>query len=770
MKKLLLFAAFALGLNAQTAINDVLYLNSAAPWTGEITVSWPAFTHGSTPVAKGSRTVAVTAGVVSVSLFDSESASPSFLYTATFRATTGATKGTQWVETWSVPASPSVVTLASVRRTSTMQIYLSQIAPGAAIDGQVAVYNAATGQYEPRTVTGVGSDVTSVAGRTGAVVIAQSDIAGLVAALAAKEPGLGNPSVTDYCLTSNTSGVRAWKACGTGGGAVSSVFGRTGAVTAQPGDYAGTYEPVIAPGSPVQYWSGDKSWQSWPTFNQNTTGRAATATALAANGTNCSAGYHPLGVDASGNAEGCTADGTSGTPPYSCTVTATAGPLACTHNLSTTTPWVACYDGSGNMLGSTGASTSLTSIVATSSSVATITFSGLTTGVCVISTGSQGPNGTNGTNGTNGSNGAAATVAVGTVTTGAAGSSAAVTNVGTSAAAVFNITIPRGDTGANGSGTGDMLKSTYDPANVSGQVLKDAGSNGIPARTAAGMTVARTITGTTNRLTVTNGDGVAGNPTVDVDGATIAQKFFGTAAPGSVSGNLPGDGFTDTTNHNYYICNAPSGTSAPACTSVTAAGWKLVNSAGGATPTLSTAGIGFYDPFGRVAYATSSSLGSGGATYFYQFVCCGGVNLSTKTIGIGLNTGTSTSSVYIAAAIYADSAGAPSGSALGVTSGTTTLVGTAFMTFGSQVALTAGTVYWLAISNSAATVNIITDGATSAYGTPTGLSTQSGHPRSFLCASGGTGATTWASNVPTFPTTFCTSSSPVAYPAVWLLP
>jgi hypothetical protein len=39
----------------------------------------------------------------------------------------------------------------------------------------------------------------------------------------------------------------------------------------------------------------------------NTSGNAATATALAANGTNCSAGNYPLGVDALGNAETCTA-------------------------------------------------------------------------------------------------------------------------------------------------------------------------------------------------------------------------------------------------------------------------------------------------------------------------------------------------------------------------------------------------------------------------------------------------------------------------------
>ena len=43
------------------------------------------------------------------------------------------------------------------------------------------------------------------------------------------------------------------------------------------------------------------------------TGNTATATALAANGTNCSAGSYPLGVDAAGNAESCTAASGSGT-------------------------------------------------------------------------------------------------------------------------------------------------------------------------------------------------------------------------------------------------------------------------------------------------------------------------------------------------------------------------------------------------------------------------------------------------------------------------
>jgi len=49
-----------------------------------------------------------------------------------------------------------------------------------------------------------------------------------------------------------------------------------------------------------------------------------------------------------------------------------------------------------------------------------------------------------------GGSGTSATIAVGTTTTGAEGTDASVTNVGTSSAAIFNFTIPRGTTGATG--------------------------------------------------------------------------------------------------------------------------------------------------------------------------------------------------------------------------------------------------------------------------------------------------------------------------------
>lgn len=52
--------------------------------------------------------------------------------------------------------------------------------------------------------------------------------------------------------------------------------------------------------------SGNTYAISTTSMNASITGNSGTATALAANGTNCSAGNYPLGVDASGNSEGCT--------------------------------------------------------------------------------------------------------------------------------------------------------------------------------------------------------------------------------------------------------------------------------------------------------------------------------------------------------------------------------------------------------------------------------------------------------------------------------
>jgi hypothetical protein len=71
----------------------------------------------------------------------------------------------------------------------------------------------------------------------------------------------------------------------------------------------------------------------------------------------------------------------------------------------------------------------------------------------------------------NGNDGSAATIAVGTVTTGNPGTEVIVTNSGTTSAAVLDFTIPQGEQGAAGTGSGDMLAATYDPQAIAGDAF-----------------------------------------------------------------------------------------------------------------------------------------------------------------------------------------------------------------------------------------------------------------------------------------------------------
>jgi len=74
------------------------------------------------------------------------------------------------------------------------------------------------------------------------------------------------------------------------------------------------------------------------------------------------------------------------------------------------------------------------------------------------------------------------------------------------------------------------------PSGGGGGSLGDPGSNGFVVRTALDTTLARTIAGTANLIVVTNGDGVAGNPIINVGAnvctttntITLTNKTLGT--------------------------------------------------------------------------------------------------------------------------------------------------------------------------------------------------------------------------------------------------
>lgn len=84
----------------------------------------------------------------------------------------------------------------------------------------------------------------------------------------------------------------------------------------------------------------------------------------------------------------------------------------------------------------------------------------------------------------------------------------------------------------------EALADVTDATNVAaaGAVMDgDFSANGAMTRTAAGTYTSRTITGTTNQITVTNGDGVSGNPTL-----SLPQNIHTGASPTFAGGTLNG--------------------------------------------------------------------------------------------------------------------------------------------------------------------------------------------------------------------------------------
>jgi hypothetical protein len=112
--------------------------------------------------------------------------------------------------------------------------------------------------------------------------------------------------------------------------------------------------------------------------------------------------------------------------------------------------------------------------------------------------------------------------------------------------------------------TGDIpdLSATYQPLDADLTAVAGLSSTGLVARTGAGTVAARAITGTTNQVSVSDGDGVAGNPTLSLPQSihTGASPTFAGLTLGTLSGLLKaatGAVSTATAGTDYY---APGGT------------------------------------------------------------------------------------------------------------------------------------------------------------------------------------------------------------------
>lgn len=100
-----------------------------------------------------------------------------------------------------------------------------------------------------------------------------------------------------------------------------------------------------------------------------------------------------------------------------------------------------------------------------------------------------------------------------------AGSTASVTSVAATApAAGFTIS------GSPITGSGTFVFSLSDDL----AALEGISTTGISVRTAANTWTTRSLAGTSNRIAVSNGSGIAGNPTIDIDAAYVGQSSINT--------------------------------------------------------------------------------------------------------------------------------------------------------------------------------------------------------------------------------------------------
>jgi hypothetical protein len=146
--------------------------------------------------------------------------------------------------------------------------------------------------------------------------------------------------------------------------------------------------------------------------------------------------------------------------------------------------------------------------------------------------------------------GDSATITVGTVTTGAAGTDVIVTNVGDEVDAILNFTIPRGNTGASGAGSGDMvaaqnLNDVADKPTAFANIKQAATESATGVVELATSAEVQALSDTT-RVVTPAGLGSVGFAQLDLEdqvatgGARITPKNLGNLSGASITPD-PGD-------------------------------------------------------------------------------------------------------------------------------------------------------------------------------------------------------------------------------------
>ena len=161
-------------------------------------------------------------------------------------------------------------------------------------------------------------------------------------------------------------------------------------------------------------------------------------------------------------------------------------------------------------------------------------------------------------------------------------------------------------------------------------------SNGVICRTSASTVSARTITGTANQITVTNGDGVSGNPTLSIPTTFDLSNSDVICESITVNGVTTGaDYFLNTTNlnHDYATILSVTNTNNGAASRAT----FQLNGENGQFATFSLTATGYTVSPSIAAYCHFNLSSDNGAIFQIkggkQFIWCdGSPNANTKMV------------------------------------------------------------------------------------------------------------------------------------------
>jgi len=142
--------------------------------------------------------------------------------------------------------------------------------------------------------------------------------------------------------------------------------------------------------------------------------------------------------------------------------------------------------------------------------------------------------------------------------------------------------------------TTSSASSTYQPLDATLTSLAAYNTNGLLVQTAADTFAGRTVTGTASRISITNGNGVSGNPTIDIDSAYVGQSTIttlgtittGTWSATTIAANKGGTGLASYTIGDLLYASSSSVLSARAAV---ATGSVLISQGTGTAPIWSSA-------------------------------------------------------------------------------------------------------------------------------------------------------------------------------------